>query len=106
MIKMRKFMTKEVAITKAMVGNVGFDDNGLPVVIDVEIIELLGELNKDKAGKKLKKDGMDKTLFNVLHETRTYKMEVTEFIKVATLVTENDNVDEEDDENEDESADE
>jgi hypothetical protein len=102
-IKMRKFMTKEVAVTKAMVGMVGLDENMLPVVTDVEHIEMLGELDKTKAGKKLAKMGITKTLFNVTTETRTYKMEVSEFIKVATLVTESDNVDEEDeDEDEDE----
>ena len=75
--------------------------NGYSIrVQDVEYIELLGELDKAKATKKYTKAGGNKTVFNVITETRTYKMEVAEFIKVATLVVDTDNVDEEDSEDE------
>jgi hypothetical protein len=100
---MRKFMTKEVTVTKLMVGTVGLDENMLPKVENVETVELLGELDKEKASKKYTKSGGTKTVFNATHETRTYKMEVAEFIKVATLVTDTDNVDEEEDEDESEN---
>lgn len=83
-------MTKEVTVTKVMIGNVDFDADFKPVVVDVEIIELLGELDKEKATKKYTKSGGKKTVFNVITETRTYKMKVEDFIKVAELVTDND----------------
>jgi hypothetical protein len=97
---MRKFMTKEVTVTIAKLANIGIDENGLPKVEDIETVEILGELNKEKAEKKLRKAGNLKTLFNVTTETRNYKMEVAEFIKVATLVTDTDNVDEEEESDE------
>ena len=103
-IKMRKFMTKEVAVTKVMVGNVAIDENGLPKVEGIEHVEMLGELTKEKATKKYTKAGGSKTVFNVTTETRTYKMEVAEFIKVATLVTDEDNLEEEDENEEEEEA--
>jgi hypothetical protein len=99
-IKMRKFMTKDVTVTKVMVGNVGFNEELQPVVQDVEFIEMLGELDKTKAAKRYTKEGGEKTVFQVLTETRTYKMEVSEFIKIATLVTDTDNVEEEEQEEE------
>lgn len=93
-------MTKEVTVTNVKVANIGIDENGLPKVEGIETIELLGELTKEKAEKKYRKSGGNKTVFNVTTETRTYKMEVSEFIKVATLVTDDDNVDEEESEDE------
>lgn len=99
---MRKFMTKDVTVTIVKVANIGIDENGLPKVEGIETVEILGELNKEKATKKYTKAGGTKTVFNVTTETRTYKMEVTEFIKVATLATDDDNVEEEDEEEEDE----
>jgi hypothetical protein len=103
-IKMRKFMTKDVTVTKVMVGNVGFNEELQPIVQDVEFIEILGELDKPKATKKYTKSGGDKTVFQVLTETRTYKMEVSEFIKVATLVTDTDDVEEEEEEEDEKEA--
>jgi predicted AlkP superfamily phosphohydrolase/phosphomutase len=98
-IKMRKFMTKEVTVTMVKVATIGIDENGLPSVTDIETVELLGELTKEKATKKYNKAGGTKTVFNVTTETRTYKMEVSEFIKVATLVTgEDESLEEEDEE--------
>lgn len=100
---MRKFMTKEVTVTKVMVGNVGFDSDLKPVVEDVEFIEMLGELDKTKASKLYTKAGGEKTVFNVFSETRTYKMKVSDFIKVAQLVEDDDiSLEEDDEENEEE----
>ena len=100
-------MTKEVTITKAMVGEVGFNaETMLPEVTNVETLTLLGELTKAKAEKVLRKAGETKTLFKVETETLVYKMAVSEFIKVATLVTDEDNVDEEEEEEEEEKEEE
>ena len=98
-VKMRKFMTKEVTITEVKIAKVGMDENGLPTVEQMEPKTVLGNISKEKAQTLVTKEfGMGVTVFAVETITQVYKMKVTDFIKVAELVTEGDNLDEEESE--------
>ena len=92
-------MTKEVTMTTVKIAKVGMDENGLPTAEQLEPITMLGNVSKEKAQKLVNKDmGMDVTVFAVETITQVYKMKVKDFIKVAELVADNDNLDEEESE--------
>ncbi|UTC25188.1 transcriptional regulator [Cytobacillus phage Bfsp1] len=98
-VKMRKFMTKEVTITEVKIAKISMDSNGMPVAEQMEPMSLLGNVSKEKAQKLVTAEhGMGVTVFGVQTITQTYKMKVKDFIKVAELVSEGDNLDEEESE--------
>jgi len=97
-------MTKEVTSTTIKLAKVTVNDMGLPVVEEMEPVIVLGTWSKDKAQKYVNKNhGLGITVFGLDVLTSVYKMKVTDFIKVAELVSENDpSLEEEEDESSDE----
>lgn len=85
----RKVMTKEVTRTIAKVVKMVVNGEGLPVAEPVGTVELIGNVSIEKANKDVQKEyGADHSVYAVEANTDKYKMEVSEFIKHATLVTE------------------
>ena len=98
---MRKYMTKEVTTTTIRVGKVVLGENNMPVVEELTPITVLGNLSQDRAQRRVNKDlGMGISIFGLEVTTHNYKMKVTDFIKVAELVTENDTTLDEEEETE------
>lgn len=92
-------MTKEVTITVCKVAKIEVV-NGLPSVVMLPNLELLGNVSEINCTKAVQKEhGQTASIYEYGTYTQTYKMKVTDFIKTATLVTNDDNVDEEEDEN-------
>jgi hypothetical protein len=103
----RKFMTKEVTVSAIKTVEITVDENGMPVASQNEPIIVIGNVTKEKAQKMVtKKFGQGVTVYAVELITKTYKMEVSEFIKVATLVLDDEIIDENDDDDDDENGDE
>jgi hypothetical protein len=97
----RKYMTKEVTFTKVFAARMEIDENGMPKAEPVAPIEVMGTVDKAKAQKLILKNHDEMlTVFKVEVVTQTYKMKVSDFIKIAELVSDTDNLDEEDDDNE------
>lgn len=83
---MRKMMTKEVTKTTIKLAKMEKNEQGMPVAVPLEPIEVVGNVNLEKA-QKLTQKHFDEpvTVFEVLPETIVYEMAVEEFIKVATI---------------------
>jgi hypothetical protein len=97
---MRKNMTKEVTKTVAKVAKTVVGENGLPEVQQLEDEILLGNVSQEKAQKLIQKRHDETvTVYKVEANTEIYTMPVEEFIKFATLKTD-DEVEEETEENE------
>ncbi len=100
---MRKYMTKEVTTTTIKLAKVTVDENGLPVVEQLEPYVKLGTINKEKAQKLINKEyGLGVTVFGMEENTYVYKMKVADFIKVAELVQDENDTSLEEEEEEDE----
>jgi hypothetical protein len=100
----RKYMTKEVTFTKVFAAKMDINEDGLPVAVPVAPIEVMGTIDKAKAQKLIIKNHDEMlTVFKVEVVTQTYKMKVSDFIKIAELVSDTDNLDEEDEDSEDEN---
>jgi len=83
---MRKTMKKEVTITTCAIAKMEMVD-GKPIAIELPKEVLLGNVTLEKAQQQLnKKLGFSVTVFEVQADTQTYEMDVEEFIKVATIV--------------------
>jgi hypothetical protein len=94
-LKMRKFMTKEVTVTTIKCAKVEMDKNGLPVVIPLNDLKQLGSVSSQKAQKLVKTlYGIGVSIYNIEENTQTYKMEVEKFIEMAELVTEGEETEE------------
>lgn len=92
----RKTMTKEVTKTTVKVAKMK-SENGMPVAEPMEDQILIGNVSADKAQKEMtKKHGAGVTVFEVIPETKKYKMDVETFIDLAEEVQE----DEEEDQDE------
>lgn len=97
MIKMRKYMTKEVTFTTVKATEIVVE-KGEPKLVKLTPIIMLGDLTIEKAQKKLQKEtGTNAQVYAIESDTKTYKMKVSDFIKVAEEVTEGDNTEDEDD---------
>lgn len=80
-------MSKEVTVTTCKVAEMGIKD-GKPVVVDLGEASFLGNLSQAKLLKEAKKrQGHSVMVYDVTHETNVYEMEVEEFMKYATLKT-------------------
>lgn len=98
-------MTKEVTSTEIKLAKLVIGENGLPIAEVIPSHVILGEITLEKAQKLItKKYPTGTTIYGMEVTTDVYKMEVSEFIKVATKVTEEDNTEEETDEDEDEET--
>lgn len=82
----RKMMTKEVTSTTVQIAKMELE-NGQPVAVPMEPVVLIGNRTLESAQTEVKKmfKGENVTVFNVQPETVTYEMEVSEFIKVASV---------------------
>ena len=84
---MRKMMTKEVTSTIVKVAKIDMV-NGQPVLVELEPITLLGNVDSEKAQKLVSKEyGLGVTVLQVEADTKVYVAPVTEFLKIATLKT-------------------
>lgn len=87
---MRKNMSKEIPFTIIKAGKFEVV-NDLPTVTPLEPIKVLGDLTKEKAQKHM--DKLHKGLKVIVYEatiiTETYEMAVADFIKVASLKSDN-----------------
>lgn len=81
---MRKYITKEVTRTIIRLATIEVT-NGSPEAVTLEPIETLGNYDKSKAQKLINKSHQNVTVTTVENITETYQMEITEFIKHATL---------------------
>ena len=84
---MRKMMTKEVQFTDIKASTI-FVEDGKPVLKELEVESVMGNLNKDKAHKHMteKYENLDNvTVYDVNNYSITYEMEVEEFIKYAKV---------------------
>jgi hypothetical protein len=83
-------MTKEVTTTTIKSGKIFINSDGKPEVNPMQDIIVLGSISEAKAHKTVyKKYGAGTTIFAVTEESKTYRMKVEDFIKVAELVTDN-----------------
>lgn len=80
----RKMMTKEVTTTTVKLGKIEMVD-GSPSVVTLPDEVILGNCSPEKAQKLMNKKHGVVTVFEVIADTKVYEMDVTEFIKVATL---------------------
>jgi hypothetical protein len=81
-------MTKEVTTTTIKSGKIIISPEGKPEVNPMQDIIVLGTLSEAKAHKTVyKKYGAGTTIYDVQEETKTYRMKVEDFIKVAELIT-------------------
>lgn len=96
---MRKTMTKEVTKTTLKVAEI-ITENGEPKLTPLEDEILLGNVSLEKAQKEMRKkyEGRPVQVFEVEPDTTKYQMQVEDFIKNATPVTDDEEVDEEDSE--------
>jgi Histone-like Protein p6 len=82
----RKMMTKEVTSTNVQIAKMELVD-GQPVAKPLDPVVLIGNRTLESAQKEVNKmfKGENVTVFNVEAETVTYEMEVSEFIKLASV---------------------
>jgi hypothetical protein len=93
---MRKYMTKEVTSTELKLAKLVIGENGLPVADVIPSHVVLGELTPEKAQKLIsKKYPSGVTIYAMETKTSVYKMSVADFIKVAELIQEGEEVPEE-----------
>lgn len=86
---MRKTMQKEVTKTTVKVAKMGIDENGLPKAEQLPETILIGNVTLEKAQKEVAKlYQFPVVVFGVEATTETYEMNVEDFIKYATLKTE------------------
>ena len=79
-------MTREVTSTTVKVAKIDMVE-GLPTAVELEPIKLLGNVGLEKAQKLASKQyGTGVTVLAVEPETQVYKLAVTDFLAVATLV--------------------
>jgi hypothetical protein len=103
----RQYMTKEVTSTIIKAGKIVVGESGIPEVAVLEPITVLGTISQEKAQKRVNKlHGIGSTIFALETESKVYRMKVEDFIKIAELVTddteeENDDLDEDADEDSD-----
>lgn len=84
----RRLMRKEVTSTTVKMAKMSFE-GGLPQAVQLKDEVILGNVSLESAQRQVsKKHGKEVTVFEVIPNTHVYEMEVEEFIKVATLVTE------------------
>lgn len=97
---MRKMMTKEVTVTTVKSAKMEVKD-GMPVAVPLEDQKVLGAISQEKAMKMVQAEhGLTAMVFGLETETLVYQMAVEDFIKVATLKTD----DSQDEEEEEESS--
>jgi hypothetical protein len=105
----RQYMTKEVTSTIIKAGKIVVGESGIPEVAVLEPITVLGTISQEKAQKRVNKlHGIGSTIFALETESKVYRMKVEDFIKIAELVTdenEGSDVDEDEDEDADEDTD-
>jgi hypothetical protein len=105
----RQYMTKEVTSTIIKAGKIVVSESGIPEVAVLEPITVLGTISQEKAQKRVNKlHGIGSTIFALETESKVYRMKVEDFIKIAELVTdenEGSDVDEDEDEDADEDTD-
>lgn len=92
----RRMMTREVTKTTIKVAKMEIQE-GRPVAIELPDEEVLGTIRIERAQRLMDKQykGESVTVLQVIPETKTYEMEVAEFIKVATVKQDNEVVKEE-----------
>jgi hypothetical protein len=84
----RQYMTKEVTTTTIKSGKIIINPEGKPEVNPMQDIIVLGSISETKAHKTVNRAyGVGTTIYAVEEETKTYRMRVEDFIKVAELVT-------------------
>lgn len=84
---MRKMMTKEVTTTTVKVARIEIQ-NGLPQAVSLEDEIMLGNVSQEKAQKHVnKKHGSGVTVISVTADTVVYELAVEEFIKIASIKT-------------------
>lgn len=80
-------MTKEVTSTIVKVAKIDMVE-GQPQAVELEPIILLGNVDSEKAQKLVSKShGAGVTVLGVEADTKVYELEVTEFLKIARLKT-------------------
>lgn len=90
---MRKTMQREITKTTVKLATMEIE-NGLPVAKPLEDVTLIGNVSLERAQSIVKKEVDPKaTVFEVVPETNVYEMDVEEFIKHATLKTEQEKLD-------------
>lgn len=95
---MRKYMSKEVTFTTIKMAEIKVV-KGKPEMVQLPDIIELGDLTVEKAQKLINKQLNNfAQVYEVETETKTYKMKVTDFIKVAELVDGDDGEEEDEDE--------
>lgn len=85
---MRKTMTREVTHTTVKLAKMNIVD-GRPEVEEMEDLTLIGNVSKEKAQRIATKEyGQGVTVFEVIPDTKKYKMAVEKFIELAEEVKE------------------
>jgi hypothetical protein len=83
----RLTMTKEVTKTTVKVARMVVE-NGMPKAEPMDDVVMVGNISAEKAQQVITKShGAGVTVFGVEPSTNVYKMDVADFIKYATLVT-------------------
>jgi hypothetical protein len=83
---MRKTMTKEILMTKVKIARIGVSPEGQPTTEVLPDIEMLGNITREKAQKRIIKQH-DQLTTIYQHEVfkQTYEIEIEELIKIAKL---------------------
>lgn len=85
----RKYMSKDVTTTTIKCGKIQISKEGKPEILELPDITEIGTLTETRINKLVNKQyGFGVSIYNVIEETKTYRMKVEEFMKVAELVTE------------------
>ena len=80
---MRRYMTKQVTKTTIRMAYMENRD-GMPEAVPMDDEIIIGNVGEEKAQRMMEKEhGKAVTVFEVIPETKTYEMEVSEFIKHA-----------------------
>lgn len=89
---MRKMLSKEITFTHIKLAVLEVQD-GKPVAVELPPLEMLGDISRERAQKKLDKEhkGKQVMIYSLETEKRTYEMEVEKFIQIASVKNKEEN---------------